>query len=102
MILTGTVDNKGREWQRAGELRLYNRTVSEGTDYALMSYEDRAIDLDTWEAPPGHVVTGVKLRKLNTGHLSLEIRVSSNTVAKICFQNHFKLQAKLLYWFLFM
>ena len=33
------------------------------------------MDLDKLQAPPGHVVTGVKFRNLG-GHLNLELRVS--------------------------
>ena len=35
----------------------------------------RSVDLDKLQAPPGHVVTGVKFRNLG-GHLNLELRVS--------------------------
>ena len=40
-----------------------------------MFYENRALDLDLLEAPPGHVITGVRLRKLGV-HLNLEARVT--------------------------
>ena len=40
-----------------------------------MFYENRALDLDLLESPPGHVITGVRLRKLGV-HLNLEARVT--------------------------
>merc|ERR1719292_132265 len=40
-----------------------------------MSYEQRAMDMDTLSAPEGHVLTGVKLRNIG-GHLNLEIQVT--------------------------
>ena len=51
-----------------------NDTAAVNSDYMTMSYEQRALDLDILQAPPGHVVTGVKFRNL-AGHLNLEIRV---------------------------
>ena len=47
----------------------------EGKDYMTMSYEERSLDLDMIEALPGHVITGVRMRKLG-GHINLEARVS--------------------------
>ncbi len=47
----------------------------EGKDYMMMSYEERALDLDLVEAEPGHAITGVRLRKLGS-HLNIEIKVS--------------------------
>jgi hypothetical protein len=41
----------------------------------MMTYEERSLDTDLIEAPTGHVITGVRLRKLG-GHLNLEVRVS--------------------------
>jgi hypothetical protein len=49
----------------------------EGRDYMMMTYEERSLDTDIVEAQPGHVITGVRLRKLG-GHLNLEIRVSTH------------------------
>jgi hypothetical protein len=46
----------------------------------MMTYEERAMDLDTLTAPEGHVLTGIKLRRLG-GHLNLEIQVT-NTIIK--------------------
>ena len=51
-----------------------NPDFKEGKDYMMMTYEERSLDLDVVEAQPGHVITGVRLRKLG-GHINLEVRV---------------------------
>ena len=51
-----------------------NPDFKEGKDYMMMTYEERSLDLDIVEAQPGHVITGVRLRKLG-GHINLEVRV---------------------------
>ena len=48
--------------------------VKRDVDYFMMTYEQRAVDLDRLDAPVGHVITGIKLRSLG-GHLNLEIQV---------------------------
>ena len=54
-----------------------NPDFKEGKDYMMMTYEERSLDLDIVEAQPGHVITGVRLRKLG-GHINLEVRVSQS------------------------
>lgn len=46
-----------------------------GKDYHEMSHEERAIDLDNLEGPPGYVMTGVRFRKLGA-HLNFEVQVT--------------------------
>jgi hypothetical protein len=43
-------------------------------DILMMTYNERSLDMDAIKAPPGQVVTGVRLINL-AGHLKLEIRV---------------------------
>ena len=50
----------------------------------MMTYEERALDIDVIEVPTGHVVTGVRLRKLG-GHLNLEIRVTFSVTDSLFF-----------------
>lgn len=51
--------------------------VIEGIDYATLTYENRAIDLDDLILPHGKVVTGVRFQQsATTGHLALEIRAT--------------------------
>ena len=73
---TGTIDDKEREWVQAKEFDVDNPDFRDGKDYFMMTYEERSLDTDLLEAHPGHVITGVRLRKLG-GHLNLEIRVST-------------------------
>lgn len=51
--------------------------VTEGVDYATLTYENRAINLDDLVLPHGKVVTGVRFTQSSTtGHLALEIRAT--------------------------
>ena len=52
-----------------------NRLAANTSAVFTMSYEQRAVDLDSLEASPGQVLTGIKLRKLG-GHLNLEIQTT--------------------------
>jgi len=52
-----------------------NRLAANTSAVFTMSYEQRAVDLDSLKAPPGQVLTGVKLRRLG-GHLNLEIQAT--------------------------
>ena len=74
---TGTVIESQRKWSRSPELDVTHPDYREGKDYMMMTYEERSLDTDVVEAIPGHVITGVRLRKLG-GHINLEVRVSSH------------------------
>lgn len=51
--------------------------VIEDIDYATLTYENRAINLDDLILPQGKVVTGVRFKRNDTtGHLTLEIRAT--------------------------
>lgn len=71
----GTINNSSIKWIPPCYFDPDQSDVVEGTDYAKLSWEQRAIDLDDLNAPPGHVVTGVKFRLIG-GHLNLMIRVT--------------------------
>ncbi len=47
----------------------------DGVDYMTLSYYQRSVDTDRLEAPPGHVITGVRLRNIG-GHVNLEAQVA--------------------------
>ena len=49
--------------------------MEDGPGYATLRYEERALDLDDLVAPEGHVITGLRFRKLG-GHINLEAQVS--------------------------
>ena len=59
------------------------------TDYFMMTYEQRALDMDRLDAPVGHVITGLKIRSLG-GHLNLEIQVNFHLIAFPLFCVNFK------------
>ncbi|KAL1137746.1 hypothetical protein AAG570_009442 [Ranatra chinensis] len=51
------------------------KQAKEGQDYHTITYKERAIDLDDLFVPDGHVLTGVRFRKVGT-HLNFEIQAS--------------------------
>ena len=61
-----------REWKPADTFRV--QTSKKNEDYMMMTYEARSFDTDKLEAPPGHVITGVKFRNIG-GHVNLEVQV---------------------------
>lgn len=72
----GVVNETDRSWVQNPELTLEN-----SQDIFEMSYEERSLDLDILEAPKGHVVTGLRFRKLGS-HINLEARVSNFPIGK--------------------
>ena len=69
----GGVDETTMAWKEPAPLSEENLTNN--PKVFTMSYEQRAMDLDSLSAPEGHVLTGLKFRKLG-GHLNLEIQVN--------------------------
>jgi len=72
-VLEGGINESSSSWKEPADITARNLTTS-STVYT-MSYEQRAIDLDTLSAPEGYVLTGLKLRNIG-GHLNLEIKVN--------------------------
>ena len=72
----GVVNETDRSWVQNPDLTLEN-----SQDIFEMSYEERSLDLDILEAPKGHVVTGLRFRKLGS-HINLEARVSNFPIGK--------------------
>ena len=67
----GVINETDRSWiQNSSEI-----TLDDKDDIFEMSYEERSLDLDVLEAPKGHVVTGLRFRKLGS-HINLEARVT--------------------------
>ena len=56
-------------------LKSQEESVEDGLGYATLRYEERAIDLDDLVTPKGHIITGLRFRKLG-GHLNLEVQAS--------------------------
>ena len=73
-VVVGGVDESTRAWKPVPTISDTNLTLNTKEVYT-MSYEQRAMDLDTLSAPEGHVLTGLKLRNIG-GHLNLEIQVT--------------------------
>lgn len=71
----GGINASSIRWRPVDNYSITDRNVENGRDYKTLSWEQRAIDLDDLEAPPGHVLTGVRFRPVGT-HLNLEIMVS--------------------------
>ena len=70
-IQIGTINETDKTWVQTKDRLFYD----DKQNVFEMSYESRALDLDTLEAPPGHVITGVRFRRLG-GHLNLEAKIT--------------------------
>jgi len=76
-LMEGGIDETTRAWVEPNQIAYSDvKNLTKNTKNVFtMSYEQRAMDMDTLEAPDGHVLTGVKLRNIG-GHLNLEIQVT--------------------------
>lgn len=50
--------------------------IQPNVDYVALTYENRSINLDMVIVPNGHLVTGVRFRVTNTGHITLDVRAT--------------------------
>ena len=77
LFFQGGIDETTRAWVEPNQIAYSDvKNLTKNTKNVFtMSYEQRAMDMDTLEAPEGHVLTGVKLRNIG-GHLNLEIQVT--------------------------
>lgn len=74
----GSVNETTLQWQPINPIKVpsgQQETAEDGLGYAALRYEERALDLDDLVAPKGHVITGLRFRKLG-GHLNLEAQAS--------------------------
>nr|CAD7587095.1 unnamed protein product [Timema genevievae] len=71
----GGINMSSLNWRPADDYRISDSDVHNGDDYHTLSWEQRAIDLDDLVAPPGHVMTGLRFRRVGT-HMNLEIMVT--------------------------
>jgi len=76
-LMEGGIDETSRTWVEPKQIAYSDvKNLTKNTrNVFTMSYEQRAMDMDTLVAPDGHVLTGVKLRNIG-GHLNLEIQVT--------------------------
>jgi len=70
----GAVDEDSRAWRRPEAISA-DPADADPADVMTLSYEQRALDTDRLEAPPGHVITGVRFRNIG-GHLNLEAHIT--------------------------
>ena len=74
----GAVNASTLQWKTVDPIQIPSYkldSLEDGPNYVTLRYEERSLDLDDLTAPDGHVITGVRFRKLG-GHLNLEIQVS--------------------------
>lgn len=74
----GLVNESTISWQPVPSVTVHKDqedSIEDGLGYATLSYQERALDLDDLHAPDGHVITGLRFRKLG-GHLNLEAQAS--------------------------
>lgn len=69
----GGILESSKEWKEPVSVSSENLTTN--PKVYTMSFEQRALDLDQLSAPPGYVLTGLKLRSIG-GHLNLEIQAT--------------------------
>lgn len=58
------------------DFKITDRNVQNGVDYHKLTWEKRALNLDTVTAPANKVVTGVRFQLTADHHLALEIRAT--------------------------
>lgn len=78
LLANGVAENRLPEngtWIASSRFDLAERDI-DGKDYHTLTFNQRSLNMDTLTAPHGHVVTGVRFRLNNSGHLQLEIRVT--------------------------
>lgn len=51
--------------------------IEENVDYYALTYENRSINLDMVTVPKDSVVTGVRFRITQTGHITMDVRATS-------------------------
>lgn len=55
----GTIDQNSLSWKDVDNYTISDRSVYSGQDYHIMTWEQRALDLDDLEADQNHVLTGI-------------------------------------------
>ncbi|XP_039296534.1 uncharacterized protein LOC111046010 isoform X2 [Nilaparvata lugens] len=75
LLPKGLINETSVHWVPLDDYSVGKADSRPGVDYHMMSWDERALDLDDIVAPTGYVMTGVKFRKLGT-HLNLEVRIT--------------------------
>ncbi|XP_031617015.1 uncharacterized protein LOC116336929 [Contarinia nasturtii] len=64
-------------WKSSYEFfKIDDTNVEENVDYFTISYENRSINLDEVTVPKGSLVTGVRFRVTDAGHITLDVRAT--------------------------
>lgn len=58
------------------EFKMTDPAITNGVDYHTLTFEHRAINLDTIQAPPGKVVTGIRFHTTKNAMLTIQIRAT--------------------------
>lgn len=77
--IPGLEDNQGSAYNRFKghpEFKLTDSGITNGVDYHTLTYEHRAINLDTVQAPPGKIVTGIRFHATDQSMLTIQIRIT--------------------------
>lgn len=64
-------------WKSSYEFfNIDDNDIQENIDYVAITYENRSINLDQVIVPKGHLVSGIRFRITNAGHITLEVRAT--------------------------
>lgn len=58
------------------EFNLNDPGIKNGINYHTLTYEHRAVNLDTVTAPPGKIVTGIRFHVTDKSVLTIQIRAT--------------------------
>ncbi|XP_014242049.1 uncharacterized protein LOC106662462 [Cimex lectularius] len=75
LLKNGAINVSTVAWRAVDDYKTDDDGIKAGVDYHVLTWEQRAIDLDDLIAPEGYVLTGVRFRRIG-GHLNLEIKVT--------------------------
>ncbi|XP_046390048.1 uncharacterized protein LOC124158779 isoform X1 [Ischnura elegans] len=68
----GLINSSTVEWRPIKPFKVTDNNIRRDVDYHIITWEQRAVDLDDLKAPEGSILTGVQLRRIGA-HLNLEI-----------------------------
>uniref|UniRef100_A0A146MEH4 Uncharacterized protein n=1 Tax=Lygus hesperus TaxID=30085 RepID=A0A146MEH4_LYGHE len=69
----GEINETTVKWVPVKEFGIKDEGVEKGRDYHMLTWEHRALDLDDIQLPQGHLLTGIRIRRLG-GHMNLEVQ----------------------------
>jgi hypothetical protein len=81
LLPRGHVNQSTTAWRPINNYTILDKGIKNGSDYYMIRWNKREIDLDDLMAGASQVVTGVRFRLVGT-HLNLEIRVTEMNFVK--------------------